>query len=232
MTDGELFRGLLFDERARDGATRSASGNATGGMPEGKLCSAQTDEVDALARLRDRLVRTAASLNLVDLAYRTIDTPIGNLLLVATEAGLLRVAFEAEDHDQVLAQLATKVSPRILRNPTRLDVVARQIDEYFGQQRLEFELALDFQLSQGFRRTVLDRLLHISYGTTASYAEVAAAAGNPKAMRATGTACATNPLPIVVPCHRVLRSDGSLGGYLGGLDAKRLLLQLERISIR
>jgi len=108
-----------------------------------------------------------------------------------------------------------------------LDPVAREIEEYFAGRRSQFDVALDFRLSQGFRRNVLGRLCEIGYGQTASYAAVAAAAGNPKAVRAVGSACATNPLPIVVPCHRVVRSDGSIGQYAGGLEAKRTLLALE-----
>ena len=138
-----------------------------------------------------------------------------------------RVAFEGEHHDAVLAHLATAISPRVLRAPRRLDEVARQLDEYFAGRRRRFELPIDLQLAHGFRRTVLARLSEIGYGSTASYATVAAAAGSPAAVRAVGSACATNPVPVVVPCHRVVRSDGSIGGYRGGPDAKRALLALE-----
>jgi methylated-DNA-[protein]-cysteine S-methyltransferase len=186
-------------------------------------------EVDpeATRRLHERLVAAAQRDGLLDLAYRTLDTPVGSLLLVATEQGLVRVAYAREDHDAVLARLADAVSPRILRAPARLDTVARQLDEYFTGTRRMFEVPLDFQLSKGFRRQVLAHLPEIGYGHTESYAQVAAAAGSPKAVRAVGTACATNPLPVVVPCHRVVRSDGSFGGYVGGEDAKRTLLTLE-----
>jgi methylated-DNA-[protein]-cysteine S-methyltransferase len=126
-----------------------------------------------------------------------------------------------------LQALAGRISPRILAAPRRLDDVARQLDEYFAGRRTAFDVALDRRLSAGFRRTVLDHLAAISYGCTESYAQVAVATGHPRAVRAVGTACATNPLPVVVPCHRVLRSDGSLGGYLGGLEVKRALLELE-----
>jgi methylated-DNA-[protein]-cysteine S-methyltransferase len=186
-------------------------------------------EVDpeAQRRLHARLVAAAAEAGLLDVAYRTIDSPIGALLLAATEQGLVRVAFACEDHDRVLDQLATRVSPRVLRAPARLDTAAREIDEYFARRRSRFDLPLDFQLSHGFRRAVLSHLTRIEYGKTASYAAIAAAAGHPKAARAVGTACATNPLPIVVPCHRVVRSDGIIGQYGGGTDAKRALLALE-----
>ncbi|HEX3792076.1 MAG TPA: methylated-DNA--[protein]-cysteine S-methyltransferase [Pseudonocardiaceae bacterium] len=185
-----------------------------------------TDE-PALARLHARLVGAAQAEGLLDVAYRTIDSPVGSLLLAATEQGLVRVAFAREDHDQVLGRLAERISPRVLHAPARLDAVAREIDEYFDHRRDLFDLPLDFRLATGFRREVLAHLPEIGYGHTASYAVVAAAAGSPKAVRAVGTACATNPLPIVVPCHRVVRSDGGIGQYLGGVDAKRALLTLE-----
>lgn len=181
----------------------------------------------AMARLRERLLEEATRDGLLDVAYRTLDSPVGPLLLAATPEGLVRVAFTAEGHDAVLVKLAERVSPRVLHAPRRLDGAARELDEYFARRRREFEVALDLRLARGFRRVVLDRLQDIAYGATASYADVAAAAGSPKAVRAVGTACATNPLPLVVPCHRVVRSDGSLGNYGGGVDAKRALLSLE-----
>jgi len=181
----------------------------------------------ALSRLRDSLVGAAADAGLLDIAYRTLDTPIGSLLLAGTEQGLVRVAFDREDHDLVLVALAQTVSPRILLSPARLDGVARQLSEYFAGQRKTFDLPLDFRLSSGFRRSVLAHLPEIAYGQTESYAQVAAATGNPRAVRAVGSACATNPLPVVVPCHRVVRSDGSYGQYRGGEEAKRSLLMLE-----
>ena len=179
------------------------------------------------ARLHGRLEEQAVADGLLDVAYRTLDTPVGPLLLAATDAGLVRVAYAAEDHDAVLATLAERISPRILRAPGRLDPVTREIDEYFEGRRMVFEQPLDLQLSRGFYRVVLDQLRRIDYGTTASYASVAASAGNAKAVRAVGTACATNPLPVVVPCHRVVRSNGGVGQYLGGTSAKRTLLDLE-----
>ncbi|MBA3742875.1 methylated-DNA--[protein]-cysteine S-methyltransferase [Sporichthya sp.] len=186
----------------------------------------QTDE-NQLARLHTRLVADAAASGLLDIAYRTVDSPVGSLLVAASDRGLMKVAFEVQDHDAVLAALAEKVSPRILRAPGRLDPVARQLEEYFAGTRRSFDLELDWSLSSGFRRQVLDHLMRIGYGRTESYAEVAAGAGNPKAVRAVGTACATNPLVLVVPCHRVVRSDGSAGGYAGGVQAKATLLELE-----
>jgi len=184
-------------------------------------------DTDAQARLHERLALAADEAGILDVAYRTVDSPVGALLLAATERGLVRVAYAREDHDAVLDQLATRVSPRVLRAPARLDTAARELDEYFAGRRDAFDLPLDLQLAHGFRRTVLTYLPGIGYGTTASYAAVAAAAGSPRAMRAVGTACATNPLPVVVPCHRVTRSDGTLGQYVGGADAKRALQTLE-----
>lgn len=180
-----------------------------------------------LDRLHARLEREATADGTLDVAYRVVGSPIGDLLLAATPRGLVRVAFAVEDHDRVLDALALRLSPRVLRAPGRLDAVVRQLDEYFAGSRQAFDLPLDLGPVHGFRLRVLDQLSRIGFGATRSYAEVAVAAGSPRAVRAVGTACATNPLPVVVPCHRVLRSDGSLGGYLGGLDAKRELLALE-----
>lgn len=180
-----------------------------------------------LAKLQASLAAAAEDQGVLDLAYRIVETPVGRLLLAATDSGLVRVAYEREDHDRVLEMLASTVSPRILWAPAKLDPLARELDEYFAGRRRNFDVALDLRLSRGFRRQVLTHLAEIGYGRIESYTEVAQAAGNPKAVRAVGSACATNPLPVVLPCHRVLRSDGSLGGYIGGLEAKRTLLALE-----
>ncbi len=180
-----------------------------------------------LEKLHGRLANDAQTIGVLDIAYRTIDSPLGALLLAATDHGLVRVAYAIENHDRVLDTLATKISARLLRAPARLDEAAREIDDYLAGRRTSFDLPLDFRLSSGFRRTVLDHLPDIAYGATASYANVAVAAGSPQAVRAVGTACARNPLPIVVPCHRVIRSDGSIGQYAGGSEAKRHLLELE-----
>jgi methylated-DNA-[protein]-cysteine S-methyltransferase len=182
---------------------------------------------EANARLHTRLVAAAERDGILDVSYRTLTTPVGELLLAVTERGLVRVAYPSQGHDAALASLAQTVSPRILHAPGRLDGVSRQLEEYFGGRRTAFDLPLDLRLATGFRRTVLAHLPAIPYGRTESYAQVAAAAGNPKAVRAVGTACARNPLPVVVPCHRVVRSDGTAGGYAGGPDAKRTLLALE-----
>ncbi|KDE10852.1 methylated-DNA--[protein]-cysteine S-methyltransferase [Rhodococcus aetherivorans] len=190
------------------------------------LESSPVDAAD-LTRLHARLILDAEAADLLDVAYRIVDTPVGPLLLAATPAGLVRVAYAAEDHEAVLARLAADISPRILAAPARLDDAARQLDEYFRGARTAFDLPLDLRLARGFRREVITHLPRIGYGRTASYAEVAAVAGSPRAVRAVGTACARNPLPVVLPCHRVVRSDGDLGRYVGGVDAKRALLRLE-----
>lgn len=161
------------------------------------------------------------------ISHLIVDTPIGSLLLAATEKGLVRVAFECEGHEAVLDSLAAKFGSRILRAPESLDAAARELEEYFSGRRTRFDLQLDYSLSSGFRQLVQRELSRIPYGHTRSYKDVAQVVGNPKAVIAVGSACATNPLPVVVPCHRVLRSDGALGGYLGGLDAKTALLSLE-----
>ena len=184
----------------------------------------------ALAGLRARLVQQADDAGLVEVAYRTLDTPVGPLLLAATAQGLVRVAFEREDFDAVLAALASRVSPRVLEAPRRLDEAAVELEEYFTGTRRRFDLPLDRALSTGFREKVQRVLPRIDYGSTRSYKEIAELVVSPRAVRAVGTACANNPLPIVVPCHRVLRTDGALGGYVGGLDAKTALLTLERTA--
>ena len=180
-------------------------------------------------RLRSRLVAAAQAEGILDVAYRTLDTPVGPLLLAATDHGLVRVAYAAvESEDAVLQTLADRVSPRVLHAPARLDPVVRELQDYFAGRRQHFDLPLDWRLSHGFRARVLHHLAtDVDYGRTASYAALAALAGNPKAVRAVGTACATNPLPVVVPCHRVVRSDGGIGNYAGGVEAKRTLLDLE-----
>ncbi len=191
-----------------------------------ELFGVQLDKRE-LASLYAQLVVRAGNEGLLDVSYRTVDSPVGTLLLAATRIGLVRIAYEHEGLDAVLRTLADKVSPRILEERRRLDAAARQLEEYFARRRSRFELPLDLCLSAGFRRSVLTYLPQIDYGTTASYQAVAAAVHNPRAMRAVGSACATNPLPIVIPCHRVIRSDGRLGAYLGGPEVKHQLLDLE-----
>jgi methylated-DNA-[protein]-cysteine S-methyltransferase len=182
----------------------------------------------ALDRLHARLVSDAERDGLLDVAVRTVDSPFGALLLAATPRGLVRIAFAREGHDEVLARLATDVSSRLLRSPARLDAAARQLDAYFAGRRRAFDLPIDLRLARGFRHRVLEHLRAVPYGATTTYAALATAAGSRAAARAAGSACRANPLPLVVPCHRVVRSDGSIGEYLGGTAAKRALLELER----
>ncbi|MEA3214968.1 MAG: methylated-DNA-[protein]-cysteine S-methyltransferase [Acidimicrobiia bacterium] len=181
-----------------------------------------------LHELHGRLTAAAQQEGILDVAYRTVDTPIGKLLVAATDEGLVRVAFALEGHDAVLQSLADRITPRILEAPRRLDAVAAQLDEYFAKRRQGFDVPLDWRLTGGFRRSVLHHLVRdVAYGHTATYTSLAQLAGSPKAVRAVGSACATNPLPVIVPCHRVVRTDGGMGGYLGGIEVKRTLLTLE-----
>ena len=188
----------------------------------------QTHPRADLDRLRADLARRAEASGDLDISYREVDGPLGRLLVAATPTGLLRVAFPGEGVDAVLTDLAARVSPRILAGGRRLDEPARELEEYLEGRRRSFDLPLDLSLLHGFRREVVASALpRIRYGQTASYAQVAALADRPRAVRAVGTACARNPLPLVLPCHRVVRSDGTPGAYRGGPEAKRQLLDLE-----
>jgi len=180
---------------------------------------------DALQRLAEH----AAAENLLDVAYATADSPFGPLLLAATPRGLVKVGLPGYDSEEALEELAARVSPRVLEAPARLDRVRRELDLYFAGKLTEFDLPLDWQLTDGFRAKVQRAINRIPYGQTRSYTEMARSAGNERAVRAAGTACGSNPIPIVVPCHRVLRSGGGLGGYGGGLPMKEGLLKLEGI---
>ena len=186
---------------------------------------------DHLAGLRRRLAGAAAADGLLDVAYAATDTPFGRLLLAATPAGLVRIAFASEDGDAVLEELARRLSPRVLAAPARLDEARRELDEYFAGRRTRFGVRLDWSLTTGFHRAVLGVTAAIPYGRTETYRTVATAAGNAAAVRAAGTALARNPLPVIVPCHRVLRTDGGLGGYRGGLELKQTLLSFEAAGI-
>jgi methylated-DNA-[protein]-cysteine S-methyltransferase len=202
--------------------------------PPDTLFSTLGPSSDDLAALRDRLGRMAAADQLIDVSVTTTDSPVGRLLLAATERGLVRVAYVEVGGgvDGVLQDLSTRISPRVLEHRSALDPAMRQLDAYFDGSLHEFDVALDLRLAQGFRRQVVDQLRDIPYGRTATYAAVAASAGSPRAVRAVGTACALNPLPLVVPCHRVVRSDGTVGQYAGGAEVKRRLLALEGESGR
>lgn len=161
------------------------------------------------------------------LAYSTIDSPAGPLVAAATEAGLVRLSFGTSDQDEVIDDLARRISPRITRSEARLDGWRRQLAEYFEDGRRSFDLEIDWQLSRGFARRVLEATARIPYGSVGTYRSVASEAGNERATRAAGNALGGNPIAIVVPCHRVLRTGGGLGGYGGGLPVKEMLLQLE-----
>jgi methylated-DNA-[protein]-cysteine S-methyltransferase len=175
------------------------------------------------------LIAAASAAGLLDVAYATLDSPVGKLLLAVTPRGLVRLAYleGGEDEAEVLEQLATKVSPRVLAAPARLDDPRRELDQYFTGRRRDFDLPLDWQLTRGFARRVLEATSRIPYGSTTTYKSVAAEAGNERAFRAAGNALGSNPIPIIVPCHRILHSGGGLGGYTGGLDRKRVLLAVE-----
>ena len=182
------------------------------------------------AALAARTAARAADEGLAEVAYATVDSPCGRLVAVTTPRGLARIAYELENGglDEILDDVALRLSPAIVEAPARLDAVRRELDEYFTGRRARFELPLDWTLSTpGFRRRVLRACAEIPFGATSTYRQMAIAAGSPAAFRAAGGALGANPIPIVVPCHRVLSSSGGLGGYTGGLDRKRLLLSIE-----
>jgi methylated-DNA-[protein]-cysteine S-methyltransferase len=203
------------DRRGLDGADGDDLGE--------RLRRVDTTNVAALV---DTAVRRADAEGLVDVGWVVEDTPVGPLTLAATPAGVVRIGFGGGE--RVLEELASEVSPRVVRLPGRLDEVRRELEEYFAGRRRRFDVPVDRRLSRGYRRTVLEALSReVPYGHTVSYQELAERTGNPKASRAVGSAMATNPIPIVVPCHRVLRTGGALGGYGGGLDTKVWLLRHE-----
>jgi methylated-DNA-[protein]-cysteine S-methyltransferase len=177
------------------------------------------------------ITETAAAAGLIDVAYARLDSPVGALLLASTPRGVVRLAYLNDgDEDEVLEQLAAKVSPRILSAPRRLDEPRRELDEYFAGRLRHFDLPLDWRLTHGFARRVLQATARIPFGATATYKQVATEAGNALAFRAAGNALGSNPIPIIVPCHRILHSGGGLGGYTGGVEKKRLLLTVEGYS--
>ena len=180
------------------------------------------------ARLAERFAERADREGLADVAYATLDTPLGVAAVAATERGLIRLALPNERLERVLDELAEVVSPRLLELPARLDEERRELEEYFAGRRTRFDLALDWRLTRpGFMRKVLRATARVPYGDTSTYAEVAERAGNPRAYRAAGSALGSNPIPIVVPCHRILRSGGDIGQYGGGPEMKQYLLDLE-----
>jgi methylated-DNA-[protein]-cysteine S-methyltransferase len=196
-------------------------------LPAGRGDLAGLLPAPRLDGLRARLAADAAERGLLDVAYRTLDTVLGTLLLAATPMGLVSVTFDGDRPGETLARLADALSPRVLEAPGVLDDAAHRLEALIAGRARHFDGPLDLTLARGFGRDVVERLREIPYGATRSYAEVAAAVGSPRAVRAVGTACRRNPLPIAIPCHRVVRSDGSLGQYAGGPAAKRLLLAVE-----
>jgi methylated-DNA-[protein]-cysteine S-methyltransferase len=196
---------------------------------ERALSQAQHADVsDAAGAAAGRLAEQAASDGLLDVAYTTIDSPVGPVLVAATKRGLVRISFCSHyDPGAVLLELSERISPRVIEAPSYFDAVRKELDEYFHGRRTSFGLPLDWSLTGGFGRRVLKHTARIPYGKVSTYKEMADAAGSPRAARAAGNALGSNPIPIVVPCHRVLHSGGGLGGYGGGLDNKVLLLKLE-----
>jgi methylated-DNA-[protein]-cysteine S-methyltransferase len=193
--------------------------------------TALRDSAAALAEAppADSIAERAAAEGLLDIAYAVVDSPLGPLVAATTPRGLVRLAYtgEVRGEDEVLEDLATRLSPRILESPARLDRARRELDEYFAGERKRFELPIDWSLTRGFTSEVLRQTARIGFGKTSTYAEVASRAGSPRAVRAAGNALGANPLPVVVPCHRVLRTGGALGGYTGGIERKQFLLSLE-----
>ncbi|MGO9489345.1 MAG: methylated-DNA--[protein]-cysteine S-methyltransferase [Solirubrobacteraceae bacterium] len=175
----------------------------------------------------ERFARIAADRGLVDITYASVDSPFGPMLAASTGRGLVRLAFPEESVESVLESVARRLSPRILHAPERLDPLRRELDQYFAGRRRSFRAELDWSLIGPFGRRVLAVTAAIPYGGVLSYAEVAGEAGSPRGSRAAGNALGANPIPIVIPCHRVLRTGGALGGYGGGIDRKRWLLELE-----
>ncbi|MBK5117697.1 MAG: methylated-DNA--[protein]-cysteine S-methyltransferase, partial [Thermoleophilia bacterium] len=160
-------------------------------------------------------------------AYSSVDSPVGTLMVAGTDEGLVRLGLAGTDHGSMLEQLAAAIGPRVVETSVRFDPLRRELEEYFEGRRRRFEFPLDWRLTSGFVRTVLERTAEIPFGSTRTYAEMATLAGSPRAFRAAGSALGANPIPILVPCHRVLRKGGGLGGYAGGLDTKRTLLRIE-----
>jgi len=216
----------LNETRAVEDALRRSArpGRADSGHAD---TTARREDEHATAAAARRLTARVAAEGLTDVSYTTADSPFGTLLLAGTRRGLVRLAFPEEDVDSVLDGLAGRISPRIVETPAPLDPVRRELEEYFSGGRHVFALKLDWALIAGFGRRVLRVTSEIPYGGVLSYGEVAAEAGSPRGSRAAGNALGSNPIPIVIPCHRVLRAGGALGGYGGGVERKRWLLELE-----
>ena len=184
---------------------------------------ADVKSLEAMTRLRER----ATAAGLIDVAYSFVDSPFGELLVAVTKHGLVRLEYPGRDFDRGLQELADVVSPRVLESPAGTERVRKELDEYFEGGRRRFTVPVDLSLVRGFNRRVLEETSRIPFGSVSTYREVAGMAGSPRASRAAGNALGRNPVPIVVPCHRVVHSDGGLGGYTGGLERKRMLLRIE-----
>ncbi len=202
MTDPELSS---IERALRDQAPRVAE-------PEAERAAA-------------RLAERADEAGLVEVAYDTVDTPVGRMLVATTRRGLVRIGLPRQSFDELLEDLAAEVSPRLLELPRRTDDVRRELDEYFAGSRREFDLALDWRLVRGkFARRLLGNMTRVPYGEAITYTQAAARAGSPRGSRAAGNALGSNPIPVIVPCHRVVRTGGAIGGYGGGPEMKRFLL--------
>lgn len=198
--------------------------------PEKAIREAALAQPDAARAAAERFAARAAQEDLADIAYACVDAPIGKVLVAATERGIVKLSLPTYSPEEALEQLAEKISPRMLELPARLDDARRQLDRYFEGRLHRFELPLDWRLGgEGFRARALRAIERIPYGETRTYTEIAAEAGSPRAVRAAGSACGFNPIPIIVPCHRVLRSGGQLGNYGGGPEMKETLLKLEGV---
>jgi len=194
---------------------------------ERRLSVAAPATAPDLDRLRARLARGAAAAGILDVAYAPVDSPLGELAVFVTPRGLVQLSYPGEPLDAQVAEIASRLSPRVLRAPERTDAVRRQLDDYFAGRRRVFDVPIDWRLVRGFAAGVLRATARIPFGTLATYRQVAERAGSPRAYRAAGNALGANPIPIVVPCHRVVHAGGGLGGYTGGLERKAYLLELE-----
>lgn len=201
--------------------------NANNKAVERALKDAGTNHAGNLGRLNERLLARADSEGLIDVAYATMDSPYGELLVAATERGVVKLSLPNYTAEYALEQVAAGVSPRILESPKRLDPVRRELDSYFEGKLERFSSKVDWTLAHGFTDRVLHTVARIPYGRTLSYGEVAEKAGNPRAFRAAGTACGANPVPLIVPCHRVVQAGGKPGNYGGGAAMKLALLEME-----
>jgi methylated-DNA-[protein]-cysteine S-methyltransferase len=186
---------------------------------------------DRSAELAASVERAARAGGLIDVAYSLADSPFGPLLVAVTKRGLVKLEYPNHDFDEALEEMAARISPRVLESPRATERIRRELDEYFEHKRRTFTIPVDYALVQGFTRKVLQQTARIPFGAVSTYREVATGAGSPRAVRAAGNALGSNPIPIVVPCHRVVRTGGGLGGYTGGIERKVLLLKLEGVDL-